>query len=89
MSTTDLKIVKTQVEVACLAAVDNREDIDKTVNWSDLHCVEVRRWENEDGDTGVTAIVSEASPGAFELRAWLTTFLLRAGFPNVDIELEW
>lgn len=55
------------------------------VNWADLGCISVEF----DTDGGVSALVSEASPDATALIAFLNAELRKAGVENVYCRTEW
>lgn len=58
-------------------------------NWADLRCIEARQWTNQDGDTGWTVIVSEASPDAAELQGYVGLALMEEFGEAIEVETEW
>lgn len=58
-------------------------------NRADLRCIEVRQWINQDGDTGYTVIVSEASPDAAELQCYVALALMEEFGGSIEVETEW
>lgn len=58
------------------------------VNWADLRCIDARRWEDADGDTGHTVTISEADPCASEF-AQAVAQALGTKWGNVDVMTEW
>lgn len=58
-------------------------------NRADLRCIEARQWINQDGDTGLTVVISEASPDASELQAFVGLALMEEFGGSIEVETEW
>ena len=58
------------------------------VNWASVCCIDAREWRSVHGDTGLTVVISEASPHAPELRAFVAEWL-KDEFGDVEVETEW
>ena len=70
-----------------LAAAPNT--IGGPVNWASLHCYSARAWTDDEGQTGVTVEIEEASPDAIELHGYVSSELEKRGWPHVEVRTEW
>lgn len=59
------------------------------INWGDLGCTLVRWWEDDDGDSGYSAVIEEAGPGCHRLLVFLYDYLAGRGLDRVEITTEW
>jgi hypothetical protein len=87
-----LATLKAATEKACRAADRKRKDIAGAVNWADLHCVSVERYEELYGDeitTGYRAYIEEASPNSPAFRQFISDHLAKQGFKDVEVRTEW
>jgi len=58
------------------------------VNWASVCCIDAVEWRSVHGDTGLTVVISEASPDAHELRAFVAEWL-KDEFGDVEVLTEW
>jgi hypothetical protein len=85
----DLKELRAAANKACKLAFEERANIPGAINWVDLGCHEAMRWENDQGDTGYTVTIEEASPGQPQLGLFIGAHLRASGFENVNVVFEW
>lgn len=95
MSDENLQKIKTLVNEACNAAIDNLGINDKAaydkepINWGDLGCCDVRRYESVHGDSGYEVLIEEAAPDCPLFCSYVREFLTEHGFENVEVRTEW
>ena len=87
----NLKDIETVVNNAIkdANAVPLEETREWCVNWGDLRCVDVRRWESMDGDTGIEVLVEEADPSNWEFSRYVTNYVFERLGVVVDVRTEW
>ena len=76
---------------ACeLAADQGRFDTrHEAVNWADLGCVAAQRIVDNFGATYCRVVIEEVSPGANMFGHFITDYLAKHGFEDVEVSLEW
>jgi len=84
--TTDLDALAMSTNRALTAAREHA--VGWPVNWASVCCIDAREWRSVHGDTGLTVVISEASPHAHELRAFVAG-QLQAEWGDVEVETEW
>ena len=89
MNSSSLCAIRVLTDEACAAAIAARRNIGGAVNWSNLHCAGVERYETDLGDSGVRVYVEEADPSAVELQAFITDHLTATGHPHIEVITEW
>jgi hypothetical protein len=78
------------VNDAIEAAREHKSVIFHPVNWADLRCVDVEvRSSLITGDVIFAVTISEASPDAVDLQAFVGEWLDARGWRNVLVETEW
>ncbi len=86
-----LRLIKDAVNNALDAA--QRTKIEGAINWGDLSCTEVKYCINDDGSESYEAIIEEAAPENYELRKFITGYMLTQSKVSIDHELiiltEW
>lgn len=91
---TDMDIEKElfRLHEACSRAIEKAASHDlpnAAVNWGDLNCVDACHYTSVHGDSGFFVLIEEGSPDNYEFRQFIGNELREAGFPNVEVRVEW
>jgi len=82
-------LIRTAAEAAIAEAKTIRGEFEDAINWADLRCVRVCHWTDDTGDSGYTAEIEEASPGALEFRRWIEESIENDIGIIVEVITEW
>ena len=89
----DLEKQLFKLHEACCRAIEKaaKHDFEKPcVNWGDLNCVDACHYTSVHGDSGFYVLIEEGSPdGNYEFQQFIGNELREAGFPNVEVRVEW
>lgn len=88
----DLTALKDAADKACKAAImggNAHRAQTWNVNWAELTCVDVERYENCEGKAGFNVYIEEAAPDNWAFRTWIAKWLAKHKFPNCRVFTEW
>ena len=86
----DLAQLEIAAEKACRWAFHERRKLKNAgVNWGDIGCYSAETYQDSRGDSGYRVNLEEASPDAWEFRAFIREYLWSHGFPDVEVRTEW
>ena len=84
-----LVLLADTADLACKAAGEQSSSIKGAAVWGDISCVEAEKYETSNGERGFRVRIDEADPNNPDLQRFIGSFLLEAGFPNVEVICEW
>lgn len=84
-----LKGLENEVETILQELQKDKQNIDGSINWADLHCVEAKWVIDQDGEERAEVLIEEVSPYEVVLGDRVRENLKDRGYGFVDIHLEW